>query len=81
VAELLGTGADSEKAIRWLIELMVLCCDPIVLRNGYVYDAPQMLVGLRGVRRLGTGHRAHCRLQLARILEVNAGRKRETPSC
>ena len=28
VAELLGTDTDSEKAIRWLIALMVLCCDP-----------------------------------------------------
>ena len=27
VAELLGTDTDSEKAIRWLIALMVLCCD------------------------------------------------------
>jgi len=29
VAELLGTDTDSEKAIRWLIALMVLCCDPL----------------------------------------------------
>jgi hypothetical protein len=27
VAELLGTDADSERAIRWLILMMVLCCD------------------------------------------------------
>jgi hypothetical protein len=31
VAELLGVGADSEKAIRWLIALMVLCCDPLAI--------------------------------------------------
>jgi hypothetical protein len=30
-AELLGIGADSERAIRWLIALMVLCCDPLAL--------------------------------------------------
>jgi hypothetical protein len=26
-AELIGADADSERAIRWLIALMVLCCD------------------------------------------------------
>ena len=28
VAEVIGVGGDSEEAIRWLIALMVLCCDP-----------------------------------------------------
>jgi hypothetical protein len=28
VAELVGTETDSERAIRWLIALMMLCCDP-----------------------------------------------------
>ena len=31
VAELLGLDADSERAIRWLIALMVLCCDPLAI--------------------------------------------------
>jgi hypothetical protein len=31
VAELLGTDTDSEKAIRWLIALMVLCRDPLAV--------------------------------------------------
>ena len=31
VAELLGSDADSERAIRWLIALMVLCCDPLAI--------------------------------------------------
>jgi hypothetical protein len=31
VAELLGASADSERAIRWLIALMVLCCDPLAI--------------------------------------------------
>jgi hypothetical protein len=31
VAELLGVDTDSEKAIRWLIALMVLCCDPLAI--------------------------------------------------
>jgi hypothetical protein len=31
VAELLGIGTDSERAIRWLIALMVLCCDPLAI--------------------------------------------------
>jgi hypothetical protein len=29
VAEFIGADADSEKAIRWLITLMVQCCDPL----------------------------------------------------
>jgi hypothetical protein len=31
VGELLGIDTDSEKAIRWLIALMVLCCDPLAI--------------------------------------------------
>jgi hypothetical protein len=31
LAELLGADADSEKAIRRLIALRVLCCDPLAL--------------------------------------------------
>jgi hypothetical protein len=31
VAELIGVGTDSEKAIWWLIALMVLCCDPLAI--------------------------------------------------
>jgi hypothetical protein len=31
VAELLGLDTDGEKAIRWLIALMVLCCDPLAI--------------------------------------------------
>jgi hypothetical protein len=31
VAELVGADADSERAIRWLIALMVLCCDPLAI--------------------------------------------------
>lgn len=31
VAELLGINTDPEKAIRWLIALMVLCCDPLAI--------------------------------------------------
>ncbi len=31
VAELLGVDTDAEKAIRWLIALMVLCCDPLAI--------------------------------------------------
>jgi hypothetical protein len=31
VAELLGSDAGSERAIRWLITLMVLCCDPLAI--------------------------------------------------
>ena len=32
VAELLGfDNADRERAIRWLIALMVMCCDPLAI--------------------------------------------------
>ncbi len=31
VAELLGTDTDSERAIRWLIALIVMCCDPLAI--------------------------------------------------
>jgi hypothetical protein len=31
VAELIGADADSECAIRWMIALIVLCCDPLAI--------------------------------------------------
>lgn len=31
VAELFGADTDSERASRWLIALMVLCCDPLAI--------------------------------------------------
>jgi hypothetical protein len=31
VAELLGSDTDSERAIRWLILMMVICCDPLAI--------------------------------------------------
>jgi hypothetical protein len=31
VAELLGVDTDAELAIRWLIALMVMCCDPLAI--------------------------------------------------
>ncbi len=31
LAELIGTDMDGERAIRWLIALMVLCCDPLAI--------------------------------------------------
>jgi hypothetical protein len=31
VPELVGADTDSERAIRWLIALMVLCCDPLTI--------------------------------------------------
>jgi hypothetical protein len=31
VAELISADTDREKAIRWLIALMVLCCDPLAI--------------------------------------------------
>ncbi len=31
VAELVGADTDSEKAIHWLIALMVLTCDPLAI--------------------------------------------------
>ncbi len=31
VSELIGVDADSERANRWLIALMVMCCDPLAM--------------------------------------------------
>jgi hypothetical protein len=31
VAELVGAETDSERAIRWLILMMVMCCDPLAI--------------------------------------------------
>lgn len=31
VGELVGADIDSERVIRWLIALMVLCCDPLAI--------------------------------------------------
>jgi hypothetical protein len=31
VAELVGAETDSERAIRWLVALMVLRCDPLAI--------------------------------------------------
>jgi hypothetical protein len=31
VAELVGASGDSQRAMRWLIALMVLCCDPLAI--------------------------------------------------
>jgi hypothetical protein len=31
VAELVGIDTDSERAIRWLILMMVLCADPLAI--------------------------------------------------
>ena len=38
-AELIGVGGDSEKAIRWLIALMVRCCDPLAIALAAVVSA------------------------------------------
>jgi hypothetical protein len=38
--ELLGTDADSERAIRWLIALMVLTCDPLAIALTAAASAP-----------------------------------------
>ncbi len=31
VAELIGADTDSERAVRWLVALIVLCCDPLAI--------------------------------------------------
>ena len=33
VAEFVGADTDSEKAIRWLIALIVMCCDPLAISH------------------------------------------------
>jgi hypothetical protein len=47
VAELVGAGGgDDERAIRWLIALMVLCCDPLAIALTAAVSAPAMKLGL-----------------------------------
>jgi len=43
VAELVGAGTDSERAIRWLIALMVLRCDPLAVALTAVRTGDQPL--------------------------------------
>ena len=31
LAEVIGTNADREQSVRWLILMMVLCCDPLAI--------------------------------------------------
>jgi hypothetical protein len=40
VAELVGADTDSERAIRWLIALIVLCCDPLAIALTAAASAP-----------------------------------------
>ena len=44
VAELIGTDTDSERAIRWLILLMVLTCDPFAIALTAAASAPREAV-------------------------------------
>jgi hypothetical protein len=39
VAELIWADTDSERTIRWLIALMVLCCDPLAIAMTAVASA------------------------------------------
>jgi hypothetical protein len=41
VAELVGADTDSEQAIRWLILMMVMCCDPLAIALTAAASAPQ----------------------------------------
>ncbi len=45
VAELVGADTDSERAIRWLILMMVLCCDPLAIALTTAASAPRWGVG------------------------------------
>jgi len=40
VAELVGADTDSERAIRWLILMMVICCDPLAIALTAAASAP-----------------------------------------
>jgi hypothetical protein len=42
VAELVGADTDSERAIRWLIALIVLCRDPLAILFTAVASTPTM---------------------------------------
>jgi hypothetical protein len=55
VAELVGTDSDSEQAIRWLIALMVLCCDPLAI----------VLTAAASAQRSNQALFLHCRSHLS----------------
>jgi hypothetical protein len=63
VAELLGVDTNSEKAIRWLIALMVLCCDPLAIALTAMRTAPPIrrcaLHALQGNEVTNQATRAH----------------------
>jgi hypothetical protein len=44
-AEVLGIGADPERAIRWLIALLVCCLDPLALALTAAVSAENLLIG------------------------------------
>lgn len=52
-AELLGMDSDNERAIRWLIALLVCCLDPMALALTASVSARQ---AWRGLARLGCNH-------------------------
>ncbi len=56
VAELVGADADSERAIRWLIALMVLCCDPLAIA---LTAAASSAARTMRMRAPGLGRAAH----------------------
>jgi hypothetical protein len=41
VAVLIGADADSERAIRWLVLMMVICCDPLAIALAAAASAPR----------------------------------------
>jgi hypothetical protein len=41
VAELVGADTDSERAVRWLILMMVICCDPLAIALTTAASAPR----------------------------------------
>jgi hypothetical protein len=42
VAELVGADADSERVIRWLVLMIVTCCDPLAIALTAAASAPSM---------------------------------------
>ena len=58
VAEFVGADTDSERAIRWLIALMVLRCDPLAIALTAAASARKSMGGDYGT---ANRHRHHSR--------------------
>jgi ASC-1-like (ASCH) protein len=63
-----------QQSPHWRTRLEGRQYDTILFRNGYLPDAPEMLVEFRGLRRYGKGRSAYYAIRLGRILRIKRWR-------